>query len=100
MNPPILNLRRESFARNILHSKKPSNAFEEFNVLITANKNLRYQSNLKVLKIAVLLLQSNQVSVDENLVAKFDKALESIKPNDFVELQIRMLACRTITSQK
>lgn len=58
----------------------------EFDVFVTSDKNLRYQQNLQKRTIAILLLPSNQVPIVENLLPQIDKALETIKLNDFLEI--------------
>lgn len=58
----------------------------EFEVFITSDKNLHYQQNLENRAFAILLLPSNQVPIIENLLPQIDETLNSIEPNDFVEL--------------
>ena len=61
-------------------------ADDQFGVLITTDKNLRHQQNLKKFKLAVILLPSNQVPVVESLAPDIEMALATIQPGDFVEL--------------
>jgi predicted nuclease of predicted toxin-antitoxin system len=63
-------------------------AEEEFDLLITTDKNLRYQQNLKTRTIAILLLPTNNskriVTITENILA----AIHKIKPSQFIELTL------------
>ncbi len=58
----------------------------EFDILITSDKNLRHQQNLKALELKVILLPSNQVPVVQALLPKLDKALSAIDTESFIEL--------------
>lgn len=64
---------------------------KEFDVFITSDKNLRYQQNLQKRTIAILLLPNNQVPIIEKLLPHIDKALEKIKPKDFLEIEWTLL---------
>lgn len=61
-------------------------ATAEFDVFITSDKNLCYQQNLGNYAIAIILLPGNQVPVVENLLPQLDDVLDSIRPQDFIEL--------------
>ena len=60
----------------------------EFGLLITTDKNLRYQQNLKTRKIAILLLPTNNrkrvMAILDNILA----AVNKIKPSQFIELTL------------
>jgi hypothetical protein len=60
----------------------------QFDLLITTDKNLRYQQNLKTRTIAILLLPTNNskriVTITENILA----AVHKIKPSQFIELTL------------
>ena len=58
----------------------------EFDIFITSDKNLRHQQNLAEIDLAILLLPSNQVPVVKDLLQQIDKALSTIKLNDFIEM--------------
>ena len=61
-------------------------AENEYDVFITADKNIRYQQNLTDRKIAILVLSTNHW---ETIRANSDKiiaAVEAITPADFVEI--------------
>jgi hypothetical protein len=63
-------------------------AEDEFDVLITVDTNLRYQQNLKGRKIAIVLLlaRSNRIEILSAHFSACARALETIKPGDFVEV--------------
>ena len=62
-------------------------AENEFDVLIAIDTNLRYQQNLKLRRIAVVLLagRSNRLEILSRYFPACARALETIKPGDFVE---------------
>ncbi len=60
----------------------------QFDVFITADKNLRYQQNLKGRKLAIVLLPTNQVPVVEALIPVVEAALSTIRAGDFVEVPL------------
>lgn len=61
-----------------------------FDVLVTIDRNLRYQQNLLGREIAVLVLcaQSNDISDIEPLVPDALAALKLIKPGQIVEVKV------------
>lgn len=61
-------------------------ADQQFDVFITTDKNLRYQQNLSQVKLAILLLPTNSVPVVIALLPKIEAALNTIQPQDFVEI--------------
>lgn len=63
-------------------------AENEFDVLITVDTNLRYQQNLAGRKIAVMLLlaRSNRLEILSHYFPACARALETIKPGDFIEV--------------
>ena len=61
-------------------------AEREFDVLITADKNLRYQQSLTGRKLAVIVLPSNQVTVIVMILPAIREILEGIQPGQFVEI--------------
>ncbi|MBC8095761.1 MAG: DUF5615 family PIN-like protein [Akkermansiaceae bacterium] len=62
-------------------------AEDRFDLLITADKNLRYQQNLSGRKIAVIELPFNSWPRLKPMVATLEAAIESIQPGDYVELR-------------
>ncbi len=63
-------------------------AESNFDVLLTADKNLRYQQNLKGLSLAIIVFPSNRLSVVEALAEKLQDALSTIKSGEVLELGI------------
>ena len=61
-------------------------AEDQFDVLITTDKNLRYQQNLAARNLAVILLPTNQVPAVEALVRHIDAALDAVQAGDFLEI--------------
>ena len=63
-------------------------AENNFDVLITIDTNLRYQQNLTGRKIAILLVvaRSNRLEFVSAHFAACARALETIKPGDFVQV--------------
>ena len=61
-----------------------------FDVLVTIDRNIRYQQSLAGRNIAILVLcvYSNDISDIEPLVPKAVNALKSIKPGQVVEIAI------------
>ena len=64
-------------------------AEDSFDVLITIDKNIRYQQNMTGRKIAILILRapSNDISDISPLVPKALAALQSIRPGQVVEVE-------------
>lgn len=62
-------------------------ANSEFDVLLTADKNLRYQQNLSGLTLAIVVLPSNRLSVVKSLVARLQAALPSLQRGEILELE-------------
>ncbi len=60
----------------------------QFDVFITADKNLRYQQNLKGRKQAIVLLPTNQVPLVEALIPAVEATLSNIRAGDFVEVPL------------
>jgi hypothetical protein len=57
-----------------------------FNVLVTADKNLRYQQKLADRRIGILVLPDNKLRKLQTIGSKICEALDKIKPGDFIEL--------------
>lgn len=60
-------------------------AEELFDVLITADQNLRYQQNLSGRKLAIVVLPTNQVPLVAKLVPVIGTLLTTIQPGAVVE---------------
>jgi hypothetical protein len=61
-------------------------AENEYDLFITADKNIRYQQNLTDRKIAILVLSTNYWETIRLNSDKILAAVEAIAPADFVEL--------------
>ena len=52
----------------------------EFDLFLTADKNLRYQQNLKGRRLAILVLPSNRLKVLRRMIADIEAAIAQIVP--------------------
>jgi hypothetical protein len=59
-----------------------------FEILVTADKNMRYQQNLAGRKIAVVVLGNAQWPVLRNHVDRVVVALNGAKPGSYIEVEI------------
>ena len=62
----------------------------DFDAFITVDKNLRYQQNLSMLPIAVVVrhARSNEFQVLMPLLPKLEEALASLKPRSLVQVGV------------
>ena len=60
----------------------------QFDVLITADKNLRYQQQLKKRKLAIVELPFNSWKRLRSLIMPIQNALDAIKPGEYVEISV------------
>ncbi|HEX4343611.1 MAG TPA: DUF5615 family PIN-like protein [Verrucomicrobiae bacterium] len=58
-----------------------------FEVLITADKNLRYQQNLSGRKIAILVLPTNKLKVLRTIIPVIRAKVDILKPGDFFVIE-------------
>jgi hypothetical protein len=58
----------------------------QFDVFVTADRQLKYQQNLKSRKIAIIVLPYNRRKWMSGLVPHIKTALEKIRSGDYVEL--------------
>jgi len=58
----------------------------EFDVLLTADQNLKYQHNLAGRNIAIIVLPTNYMPTVLELAPRIRAALDQIKPGDYVEI--------------
>ena len=63
-----------------------SRAEGQFDVFLTADKNLRYQQNLVGRTLAIIVFPSNKLSVVKQLEAPLKNALRTVMPGVIVEL--------------
>jgi hypothetical protein len=61
-------------------------AEREFDVLVTTDKNLEYQQNLKGRKLAILVLPTTSWPKIQPQQGKVAAAIKDIKPGDFLTL--------------
>lgn len=59
----------------------------EFQVLLTAVKNLRYQQTLAGLTLSIVVFPSNRLSVVKSPVGRLLAALPLLKPGEILELE-------------
>ncbi len=59
-----------------------------FEVLVTTDKNIRYQQNLKKRKIAVVALGQGRWSLIKAHVSRISAAVDEAKPGTFKEVEI------------
>jgi predicted nuclease of predicted toxin-antitoxin system len=55
-------------------------AASEFDIFLTADKNLRYQQNLKGSRLAILVLPSNRLAVLRKIISEIQAALVRFVP--------------------
>ena len=61
---------------------------EEFDLLITSDKNLRYQQNLEGRALSILLLSTNDRSVIELNGDEILRTVNQMKPKSYKELEL------------
>jgi hypothetical protein len=63
-------------------------AANEFDALVTVDKNLQFQQNLDALPIAVIVLdaKSNELPYLLPLIPKLEEALANLRPRTFVRI--------------
>jgi len=61
-------------------------AENDFEVFLTADKNIRYQQNLKGRKLVIIEFPSNKLSVVKRLESDLKMTLEHIKTGDYIAL--------------
>ena len=59
-----------------------------FNVLVTPDKNIRYQQNLKIRAIAIVVLGNAQWPELRHHVERVVDAVDAAKPNTYCEVEI------------
>src|SRR6266478_1981469 len=65
-----------------------SAAETQFDALITTDQSLRYQQNLSGRRLAILTLPTTSWPKLQRYVAKIAKAVDDLRPGDFVELRL------------
>ena len=64
-------------------------AENEFEVFLTADKNLRYQQNLKDRRLAIIEFPSNKLSVVKSLEAELHDLLVQATPGSYLTLTLQ-----------
>ena len=59
---------------------------EEFAVLITTDKNISHQQNLKRRSISIIILPNNRIPVVVDLLPKIEEAIATIKAGEVKEI--------------
>lgn len=58
----------------------------KFGILVTTDKNLRYQQNLEKRQISAVILPTNQIPLVVRLLPQIEEKLTTIEPGAFIEL--------------
>jgi hypothetical protein len=61
-------------------------ANRDFEILLTADKNLRYQQNLKSMTLALIVFPSNRAGIVESLSERAAEMVRTIAAGEVVEL--------------
>ena len=77
---------QEMGCTGIRNSELLAKAESEFDVLITADKNLRYQQNVKGIHLAIVVFPSNRLGVIKGLTERLKEVLSQIEPGQIIEL--------------
>ena len=64
-------------------------AEDEFEIFLTADKNLRYQQNLKDRRLAIVEFPSNKLSVVKSLQAELDELLTQSTTGSYLILTLK-----------
>jgi predicted nuclease of predicted toxin-antitoxin system len=59
-----------------------------FEVLVTADKNIRYQQNLETRKIALVVLENAQWPMVKLVAEKIGTAVNAARPGSYVEVDV------------
>lgn len=88
--PPHLVLAAKTFGWQTLENGDLIAAAEEngFDLLITNDKSIRYQQNLKGRKLAILSLSDNRWPRVSRALEKIQSAVAAIKAGEFAEVEI------------
>lgn len=70
----------------IRNSELLSRAESSFDVLLTADKNLRHQQNLKGLALSIIVFPSNRLNAVKSLSKTLQDTLATISSSEIVEL--------------
>jgi hypothetical protein len=59
-----------------------------FEVLVTTDKNIQYQQNLKARKIALVVLKNSQWPMVKLVAGKIVAAVDAVEPGSYVEVDV------------
>jgi len=59
-----------------------------FDVIVTADKNIRYQQNLEARKIALVVLENSQWPMVKLVAEKIVAAVNAARPGSYVEVDV------------
>ena len=59
-----------------------------FEVMVTADKNIRYQQNLEMRKIALVVLENSQWPMVKQVAEKIAAAVNSARPGSYMEVNV------------
>ena len=59
-----------------------------FEVVVTTDKNIRYQQNLKSRKIALVVLEHSQWPMVKLVAGKIATAVNAVQPGSYVEVEV------------
>lgn len=86
LQPRTISTVQERGWQGIKNGELLKRAEQEFDVLVTADRNLPRQQNLSGRRLAVVVLPSNQVPVVVRLLPELERVLDTIQPGTLVEL--------------
>lgn len=72
----------------VRNSELLAKAETAFDVLLTADKNLRYQQNLEGIRLALIVFPSNRLGTVKDLTEPVKEALSRIEPGQIIELSL------------
>ena len=59
---------------------------QRFSILITTDKNLPFQQNLKKRQLSVIVLSFNDVPSVTKLLPQIEEAIQTVSPGEFIKL--------------
>ena len=59
---------------------------QQFSILITTDKNLPFQQNLKKRQLSVIVLPANDVPSVVALLPRIEEAVQIVSPGEFIQL--------------
>ena len=59
---------------------------QQFSILITTDKNLPFQQNLKKRQVSVIIVPANDVPSVIGLLPRIEEAIQIVSPGEFIQL--------------